>query len=118
MKFLVDVNSSGALVVWLRTMGHDVAAVSDRDPKMTDEDILDWAIREQRVIVTTDSDFEQMIWLQSKRHCGVLRLENLPRTERITLLEDVLNRHSEDLANGAIVIALKSKFRIRRQVSE
>lgn len=118
MKFLVDVNASGALVVWLRDMGHDVVAVSDFDPKMNDDDILNWAIREQRVIITTDNDFEQIIWLQSKRHCGVLRLENVPRIERKALLEDALNFHSEGLADGAIVIALKSKFRIRRQLSE
>ncbi|MBP0028301.1 MAG: DUF5615 family PIN-like protein [Roseofilum sp. Guam] len=31
---------------------------------MSDGDILDWAVREQRIIITTDSDFEQLIWLQ------------------------------------------------------
>ena len=44
-------------------------------------------MREQRVIVTTDNDFEQMIWQQQKPHCGILRLENVPRKEREVLLD-------------------------------
>ncbi|WP_017319381.1 DUF5615 family PIN-like protein [Mastigocladopsis repens] len=82
MKFLIDVNASRALGNWLSQMGHDVVFVNGTDPTMADEQILEWAVRESRVIVTTDNDFEQMIWLQKKPHCGILRLENLPRSER------------------------------------
>jgi predicted nuclease of predicted toxin-antitoxin system len=78
------------------------------------EHILEWAVAEQRIIVTTDNDFEQMIWQQRKRHCGVLRLENLPREARKVLLIDALKLHNEDLLNGRIVIAIKNKFRIRQ----
>lgn len=68
----------------------------------------------QRIVVTTDSDFEEMIWRQGKSHCGVLRLENLPRSERKALLHDVLGHHSQELESGAIVIALSRKFRVRK----
>ena len=116
MKFLVDVNASGALSQWLREQGHVVVLVSNRDSRMPDEDILRWAVEEQciiRIIVTTDSDFEQMIWRQAKSHCGVLRLESLPRDERKNLLKDTLDLHGKDLGNGAIVIADSKKFRVR-----
>jgi predicted nuclease of predicted toxin-antitoxin system len=114
MKFLIDVNASRTLGNWLQEIGHDVVYVSDTDPEMIDEHILEWAVAEQRIIVTTDNDFEQMIWQQRKRHCGVLRLENLPREARKVLLIDALKLHSEDLLNGRIVIAMKNKFRIRQ----
>jgi predicted nuclease of predicted toxin-antitoxin system len=81
---------------------------------MPDDDILRWAVSEQRIIVTTDHDFEEMIWRAGKAHCGVLRLENLPRAERGILLDDVLHHHRQDLASGAIVIAQSRKIRIRR----
>jgi predicted nuclease of predicted toxin-antitoxin system len=58
MKFLVDVNASGSLVDGLMHLGHDVSAVAEKDPRMRDEDILCWATSEQRIIVTTDHDFE------------------------------------------------------------
>ena len=114
MRFLVDVNASGALSRWLLEMGHDVAQVAEQDPRMRDEDILQWAVREQRIIITTDQDFEEMIWREGRAHCGLLRLENLPRQERQALLQDVLAGQRQDLENGAVVIAHVRKIRIRR----
>ena len=115
MNFLLDVNASGAVARWLIDRGHNVAEVGQKDPIMSDDEILSWAVRERRIIVTTDNDFEEMIWRQGKSHCGVLRLENLPRSQRKALVHDVLDRHSKDLESGAIVIALSRKFRVRRQ---
>ena len=114
MNFLLDVNASGAVANWLIHLGHGVVEVGQKDPRMSDNDILSWAVRERRIIVTTDNDFEEIIWRQSKSHCGVLRLENLPRSARIALLRDVLDGHSLDLESGAIVIALSTKIRVRK----
>ena len=116
MKFLVDVNASGSLADGLVSSGHDVIQVADKDSRMQDDDIRCWAVREQRIIITTDRDFEEMIWREGKEHCGVLRLENLPRNLRRTLLDDVLYHHHQDLASGAIVIAQSGKIRVRRSL--
>ncbi len=106
--------ASGALAHWLLDHGHDVLLVADVDPRMEDHKVLQWALREKRVVITTDQDFEEMIWREKKQHHGILRLENLPRSERISLLEYVLNHHSQDLASGAIIIASSRKIRIRK----
>lgn len=116
MRFLTDVNASGALAQWLQDMGHDVIQVADRDAGLSDDEILQWAVQERRIIVTTDNDFEEMIWRQGRSHCGILRVENLPRAERKILLEEVLANYAEFLTSGAIVIALKRKIRIRRML--
>jgi predicted nuclease of predicted toxin-antitoxin system len=113
VRFLVDVNASGAVARWLAGEGHDVVCVSDRDPRMTDKEILNWALRDRRIIVTTDQDFEEMVWRERRAHQGILRLENVPRVERRALLRDVLVRHRDALKKGAIVIALSRKTRIR-----
>jgi len=114
MKVLVDVNAGGVVVEQLKKRGHDVVRVTDRDSRMEDLDVLNWANRERRIIVTTDKDFEEMIWQEGKPHCGLLRLENVPRSERKQLLNDVLNRHRDALVSGAIVIALSQKIRVRK----
>ena len=80
---------------------------------MADNDILEWAVREQRVIVTTDLDFESMIWREGRRHCGLLRVENLPRSARDVLLKNTLACYESDLQDGAIVIATRRHTRIR-----
>jgi predicted nuclease of predicted toxin-antitoxin system len=114
MKFLTDVNASGSVAKWLLEMGHDVAQVINVDSRMSDDAILSWALAEQRIIVTTDKDFEEMVWREAKPHNGLLRLENLPRSRRQILLEYVLAHHGQDLEEGAVVIALETKTRVRR----
>ena len=116
MKFLVDVNASGALAHWLTDMGHDVVQVREFDAKMPDDKILSWAVQEQRIIITTDRDFEEMIWREGKQHCGILRLDNLPRSDRKALLMEVLIHHSDALLSGSVVIALRQKIRIRKSI--
>lgn len=115
MKFLLDVNASGVLLELLLDLGHDVACVNHVDPSMRDSEILTWAVREERIIVTTDSDFEQMIWLQERQHCGVLRLENLPRSQRVILFKEVLANYAQDLEARAVVIATQKRIRVRRK---
>ena len=113
MKFLVDVNAGGASANFLSEQGHDVQEVRNRNPRMSDEEILNWAVSERRIILTADKDFEEMVWLQGKQHCGILRLENLPRQDRLKLLHDVLHLYGNRLEAGAIVIATRTKFRVR-----
>jgi predicted nuclease of predicted toxin-antitoxin system len=115
MKFLLDVNASGTLSKFLLELGHDVACVSHVDAEMSDDGILTWAAQEERIIITTDSDFEQMIWLQGRIHFGVLRLENLPRSERMLLFQEVLANYAQDLEAGTVVIATQRKIRIRKK---
>jgi predicted nuclease of predicted toxin-antitoxin system len=115
MKFLTDVNPSGIMAHWLTQMGYDVVKVGDKNPRMTDEEILNWALAEERIIITTDTDFEEMVWQRGFVHCGILRLENLSRIERKLLLQDTLEKYHRELSSGAIVIAQKRKFRIRRR---
>ena len=46
MDFLLDVNASGAVARWLLERGHNVAEVSQTDPRMNDDKILGWPVRE------------------------------------------------------------------------
>ena len=117
MKFLLDVNVAGSVSRYLKESGHDIAEVIQEDPRMPDKAILSWAVKENRILVTTDKDFEEMIWQQGQNHCGVLRIENLPRLERMALVKDVLTQHVEDLKSGSIVIATQKKYRIRKPLS-
>ena len=57
MNFLLDVNASGAVANCLIHLGHGVVEVGLIDPRMSDNEILIWAVREHRIIVTTDNDF-------------------------------------------------------------
>lgn len=66
MKFLIDVNAGEPAARWLEALGHETVQVAHRDHQMKDETILEWAVSEQRIILTTDQDFEEMIWREGK----------------------------------------------------
>ena len=114
MRFLLDVNVGVAVSRFLKNCNHDVVAVADVDCRMEDDGILKWAFLENRVIITTDKDFEKMIWQHGKKHSGVLRIENLIKSERVELLNETIERFTENLENGDVVIATKTKFRVRK----
>lgn len=112
MKFLVDVCAGHFLAEWLRSQGHDVVEVREKDSRMEDENILAWAASEGRVLVTMDKDFSQFIRLQEKEHAGIIRLENLPVSIRIKHLAKILKAHEKELLQKAVIIQKGSKIRI------
>ncbi len=54
MRFLADESCDFGVVRILRASGHDVLAVSEISPRLSDEDVALWARREDRVLLTED----------------------------------------------------------------
>ncbi len=57
MRILADENMSGVTVAMLRDSGHDVVWVKEERPRTPDPDVLNWATRESRLLITFDKDF-------------------------------------------------------------
>jgi predicted nuclease of predicted toxin-antitoxin system len=73
MKFLFDQSADFRLIPHLRQLGHDVQAVSrNYPPGLPDEDVLEIARKEQRILIVADRDFGELIFQQglarSRRH--------------------------------------------------
>ena len=62
MRFLADENFPGGGVSALQARGHDVFWIRTTAPGSKDEDILAWAVREDRVLLTFDKDFGELAW--------------------------------------------------------
>jgi predicted nuclease of predicted toxin-antitoxin system len=60
MRFLANENFPGAAVTALETAGHDVVWVRMAAPGTTDPDVLAWATREERILLTFDKDFGEL----------------------------------------------------------
>ena len=65
MRFLADESCDFAVVRALRADGHDVLAVAECSPGLDDALVMDLALREQRILLTEDKDFGQLVY--SKR---------------------------------------------------
>ena len=60
MRFLANENFPGTAVVALIAAGHDVVWVRNTAPGMSDPDVLAWAARDERTLLTFDKDFGEL----------------------------------------------------------
>lgn len=114
LRVLVDVSAGRAIEDWFRQNGHDTESVHGRDPKMDDADILAWAVLEQRLVVTMDKDFGELVYHSGQAHAGVLllRLESAPRSEKIRVVEEIVTIHGDQLP-GNFSVYQNGRLRIR-----
>ena len=106
MDFLADESCDALVVRALRTGGHDVASVAEASAGLSDREVLAWARREQRVVVTEDRDFGQLVFAGSAEAHGVL-LIRFPSSARSTVADSVLTvvaEHAASMHRSFIVI--------------
>ena len=63
MKFLVDRCAGKRLADWLRGQGHDVLEARTLDPDPGDMVLLEMAGKQERILVTIDTDFGELIYV-------------------------------------------------------
>src|SRR6476659_4516168 len=106
MKFLLDENADFLLAGVLRDLGHDVTAIArDYPAAIKDLEVLEIAQREERVLITNDLDFGELIFRRRLPHAGVLlfRLEAEDIQTKSTWLRYVLSHHAEQLDQFIVV---------------
>jgi len=91
----------------LRNEGHDVMRASEvGQARADDNEILEKAIAENRIIVTLDEHFGDWVTLPLSKHPGVIRLKINPTTSKsaIDLLRAFLRLHSSPQFKNHLVI--------------
>jgi predicted nuclease of predicted toxin-antitoxin system len=113
-KFIVDECTGIAVTHFLREQGFDTVSVSEESPQTSDLDILHRAIAEQRIVVTNDKDFGDMVYRDNHHHCGVLllRLADDRVATKIRVIAAVLKQHLDKLQEH-FVVATEQNIRIR-----
>ncbi len=115
LKFLVDENLGFALAKWLENKGFDVNAIILTMAGSSDEDVLEKAFSENRILITNDKDFGEKIFAKKMQHCGVilLRLQIETKENKIKVLENLLKSNIDNLSCNYIVVT-ESKIKIRK----
>ncbi|WP_230981277.1 DUF5615 family PIN-like protein [Echinicola salinicaeni] len=62
MKFLANENVPFSIITYLKSAGFDIKAIGIDDPSITDKQVIDIAIDENRTIITYDSDYGELIF--------------------------------------------------------
>ena len=112
MRFLIDRCAGTLIAEWLRQQGHDVVESRERGPDPGDRALLEWAASESRILITIDTDFGRLVFLENIPHHGLVRLPDVLSNERVEIAKELLSRFSEELEAGAIVTVRGGKIRI------
>lgn len=112
MRFLVDECAGPTVARWLASIDHDVYSVFDESAGMPDEDVLSKAVKDDRVLITNDKDFGELIFRERRTHRGVifLRLADERSSNKIAVLQKILEIHSDRL-RGAFITATENRIR-------
>lgn len=62
MKLLANENFPGPSITLIKSEGLDIKSIASESPGMTDEEVMNLAIEEQRTIITHDSDYGELIF--------------------------------------------------------
>jgi predicted nuclease of predicted toxin-antitoxin system len=113
VRLLLDTCVCSGVAAELQAAGHDVEWSGNWPQDPGDEEILAYALREARVLVTLDKDFGGLAVVQGLRHCGILRVVDFSVRQHGTVCVQAIARHGSDLAAGAIVTAEPGRLRVR-----
>lgn len=89
MRFLADESCDFAVVRALRADGHNVLAVSEFQQRSVDEEVLQLAASQARILLTEDKDFGRIAFASEAPSAGVI-LIRYPMRARSTLPSAVL----------------------------
>ena len=116
MRFLADMGVSPKTVAFLRDLGHDAVHLHalglDRLP---DSAILELARTENRILLTHDLDFAELIAAGGETVPSVIvfRLRRMQPESVNHHLQGLITQHQESLERGAIVSVVEGQARVR-----
>ena len=106
MRFLVDECAGPSLARWLREQGHDIFSVFDQARGINDDEVLQRALENERILITIDKDFGEKIFREKHSHHGVilLRLKDERSKNKIAAIERLLTSFAPRISDQFIVV--------------
>lgn len=118
MRILTDENVPRSVLTWLRATGHDATSASELGIGTPDTRWLAFAESEQRLILTSDKDFGDLVFRDRLTTFGIilLRLDDVAVPGWVTRLQEVWSV-VEANPSGCFIVVTPHRVRIRRRDS-
>lgn len=113
-RFIADENIEWPIVRELRKCGFDVFSVAESHAGISDEQVLEYARSQNRIVLTQDKDFGELVYRLQFKCPGILllRLPMAPWHEHWKRLHDVIDAYHGNLI-GSFTIVDQDKVRFR-----
>ena len=89
----------------LKEAGYDVIWSGNWSEDPGDGEIIAYAFREGRVLITLDKDFGELAIVYGMPHCGIIRLVGFSAREQASICMRIIPLYREELESGAIITA-------------
>ncbi len=111
---MADECCDAGLVSSLREDGHDVLYVLERKAGVSEDEVLIEAYNEERILVTEDKDFGELVYRLKKRSRGIIliRMDVKERQMKWIGLKKLIENYEERLP-GHVVVIDSHKYRFR-----
>lgn len=115
LRLLADENIQRSLVHELRRYALDVAYVAEGTSGITDQEVLRLAVAEQRLLLTEDKDFGELVFRLKLKVPGLIlvRVNSFDPAVRSTRLRALIERYGDDLYSRYVVVT-PEQFRLRK----
>ncbi len=107
MKLLANENFPYKSIYYLKEKGYDVLSIGMDNPSVLDSEIMKIAINEERMIMTFDRDYGELIFRHNyKPEQGViyLRLDKYQPHEPGLIIEEIITNKEIDLTRTLTVV--------------
>ncbi len=107
-KFIVDAQLPPALARYLSSKGEDAVHVLDKDMmEASDSIIWEFALREKRIIITKDEDFQMRASISTEFPTIIwVRIGNASKQSLLDFFDNKWEQIIQELENGAKLIEL------------
>jgi predicted nuclease of predicted toxin-antitoxin system len=115
VNFLADESCDFRIVRVLRKAGHDVIAICEFARRMEDSGVIDLTVSGDRVLITEDKDFGQLVYAHGHASRGVI-LIRYPALFRERLFRDVVKlvHEREERLRESFVVIEPGRTRVTR----
>ena len=106
MNFMADESCAGPVIRALRDAGHDVVAIAEVARGATDEQVLERALKEKRVLITEDRDFGELVYARGRSSAGVIlvRFHSRARQAKPATVVEAVAKLSSRLQDAFTVV--------------
>ncbi len=114
MRWLVDGCTGPSVGRWLCEQGYDVYSVGEQSPGWSDRQVLAHAVSENRIIISNDKDFGELVFKNHLSHCGIvfMRLDDERIANKIAVLSRFLTHFLDPITPQHFIVLTEKAMRI------
>ena len=78
-----------------------------------DHVLLALAYREERILVTEDKDFGELVFVQRLPHPCIVRFVEMRVVEKVAAMRSLIERHADTMGQGVLIVVSRDHVRFR-----